>query len=271
MKRCIPPARLAAKLKASIRDADILLLLLDYDGTLMPIAGRPKDAIPTARLIGLLRRLERAPGVICAIVTGRTIRSIRRLLPLRHTWFVGIHGVNIALGRGRSRRLVEVARARAAIARVIRRVRAAIDSSFTMENKRYALSLHTRLAEPAKTRRAVRTFLAAMDTHVRLGVLEIVWCKGAVEARPAGANKGIVPDAILRIHPGKKAFCVAMGDDHTDEDLFRSVRARGTGAAIIIADRHPTCAPHRLRDTADAQDFLSLLLSIRESKTRGRI
>jgi trehalose-phosphatase len=54
--------------------------LLDYDGTLVPFAPRPRDAVPTPRVVDLVARLAGAAGVTAAIVSGRARADLDALL-----------------------------------------------------------------------------------------------------------------------------------------------------------------------------------------------
>ena len=73
-----------------------LVLLLDIDGTLAPIAGRPGDAAlpPATRLV--VDQLARTGGVHVVAISGRSARDSRRLICLDDTWVIGNHGLEVA-------------------------------------------------------------------------------------------------------------------------------------------------------------------------------
>ncbi|MGH9374081.1 MAG: trehalose-phosphatase, partial [Vicinamibacterales bacterium] len=62
-----PSADTIARLKKAPR----LALLLDYDGTLVPIAPTPELAQPQADLLSLLGALAARPGTCVHLVSGR--------------------------------------------------------------------------------------------------------------------------------------------------------------------------------------------------------
>src|SRR6266446_5392339 len=68
---------------------------LDYDGTLAPLAPTPAEAVPLPGTLELLRQLAQAPGVLVAVVTGRTIVDVRRALEVPGIYYVGLHGLEI--------------------------------------------------------------------------------------------------------------------------------------------------------------------------------
>ena len=68
------PGGAAAARKAllmRLQEAEDLLLLLDYDGTLVPYTPTPELARPDATLLELLEELTRRPGTELHVVSGR--------------------------------------------------------------------------------------------------------------------------------------------------------------------------------------------------------
>lgn len=267
MRKIWKPGEIVEKLKGRLQKARRLALFLDYDGTLRPIAARPEDATPGAALLALLRRLERTDRMTVAIVTGRPVRNIRKFLPLRHTWFVGTHGVECCHGIATPRRLIDTREAETAIQKIIERLEPELDPSFTLEKKGFSLSLHYRLAAPARQRDVFKFLRKWTRPYVSNRILKVTWSKGAVEAAPFEANKGLAVEAVLQGNSEKETFCMAMGDDRIDEALFRKVHKAG-GTAIGVGDR-PGIAGMRLGSPRDAQDFLTRLHKIWSLKTKA--
>ena len=69
-----------AVLSARLRSAERLVLLLDYDGTLVPFARAPDLATPDPPLRELLTALAAKPGVYVHIVSGRSKETLERWL-----------------------------------------------------------------------------------------------------------------------------------------------------------------------------------------------
>ncbi|HSE97348.1 MAG TPA: bifunctional alpha,alpha-trehalose-phosphate synthase (UDP-forming)/trehalose-phosphatase, partial [Blastocatellia bacterium] len=65
-------------LSYSLRDAERLLLLLDYDGTLVPFAVTPELAPPDDELKELLRKLAERPSTSLHILSGRTRSTLEK-------------------------------------------------------------------------------------------------------------------------------------------------------------------------------------------------
>ena len=63
----------------------ILALLLDYDGTLAPIAKHPDLAVIPAETKSVLERLANRPDVHISIISGRSVHNVKQM--------VGIEGL----------------------------------------------------------------------------------------------------------------------------------------------------------------------------------
>ena len=62
--------------------------------------------------------------------------------------------------------------------------------------------------------------------------------------------------AMLEAPPFRGRLPAFVGDDHTDEHGFEAVRGRG-GIAVLVGDRQPSEARHRLPDTAAVRAWLA--------------
>ncbi len=101
--------------------------------------------------------------------------------------------------------------------------------------------------------------LHAREIFAPLG-LELLAGKRMVEVRHIGINKGMVIQRILS-NGDENSTIIAIGDDVTDEDMFRAVP---DNAMTIAVGTLSSVAKHRLRDPADVRLLLELL-NIQES------
>src|SRR6185369_2814198 len=76
------------------RDAGRVLLALDFDGTLSPIAARPEAAVLPRATASALAGLAARGDVTVAILSGRSVADIRRRLGLDCV-YAGNHGLEI--------------------------------------------------------------------------------------------------------------------------------------------------------------------------------
>src|SRR5262249_32409943 len=154
-----------------------------------PLAPTPAQAVVSPEARQTLDELARADGAYVAIVTGRGIADARRLVGVQGAWYVGNHGLEVA-PPGEPPIVseavepfappVEVAAAR--LGQLVRAVPGAI-----LENKRWSLSVHYRLAP--------RELVPELGLGVRkvareLG-LDVTGGKEVLELRPpVRINKG---------------------------------------------------------------------------------
>jgi trehalose-phosphatase len=237
-------------------------LFLDYDGTLSPIAPRPELAALPADMREVLRRLSvRFPVVV---VSGRRREDASALVGLPDLVYAGSHGFDIAgpppvagapplrleVGDGIPERIDRAAER-------LRRELAGIEGVL-VEPKRFAISVHFRLADESEVpriERAVDETLAAVPGlrkgHGRMLfelLPDIDWDKGRAVLW--------LLDALGLDRPEVLPFYV--GDDLTDEDAFQAVAGRGIGI-VVGEEPRETAAQYRLRDTEEVRELLEKL------------
>src|SRR5258708_31153418 len=67
-------------------------ILTDLDGTLLPFARTPEEAVPTPELRQLVADLAAQPGVTLAIVSGRKRETLEEFFPAPGPLLVAEHG-----------------------------------------------------------------------------------------------------------------------------------------------------------------------------------
>ena len=239
-------------------DGRRLVVLLDYDGTLSPIAPRPEDALLPAATREVLHCL--GERWLTAVISGRSLADVRGLVGLDHLIYAGNHGLEIEgpAGSGIRRNLAEdfvpdVAAAAAGLDAALADVEGSL-----VENKRYSLSVHYRLVAPEQ----VPAVEAAVDAAVaRQPKLRKRLGKKVFELRPGLAwDKGKAVRWLLDTIDDQRAglLPVYVGDDVTDEDAFVELADDGVG---VLVSEHPreTAATHRLLNTEAARRFLARL------------
>jgi trehalose-phosphatase len=239
------------------------VILLDIDGTLAPIAPRPEMAVVDPEMLAAIDRLARAERTVVAIVSGRAVSDGRRLVPVAGTWTVGNHGIE-TMDPGGDVVVHELARTfEHAVARALARmtdVAGDIDG-VVIENKRWSLSIHFRVAAPEA---GPLIDAAAVDVARTLGLV-VTRGKGVVEIRPPTVvNKGTASVALVRrLGAGTPGASIAyLGDDETDEDAFRAVRAEWPRSVAVRVGGTITRASAAEFTLADHYAVRELLLAI---------
>ncbi len=207
-------------LAAALADvaAQRLLLLLDYDGTLVPIVAQPALGLPDARLKVLLRALAERHEV--HLVTGRSRGSIEAMLGELP---IALHAEHGLWSREGGVWVPEAAvdlswrpAVEALLGQISRRTQASM-----LEIKDACLTWHYRGVEPQLARARLselRHRLMRLPEHDRF---EVLAGRKAIEIRPLGAHKGTLASKLAtRFAPGA---IVAAGDDTTDEQIFAAL------------------------------------------------
>jgi trehalose 6-phosphate phosphatase len=219
-------------------------LFLDVDGTLIEIAPRPDLVRVPSELPGLIARVAAEREGALALISGRPLVQIDRLL---HPWqgaAAGMHGIERRGADGRLHCALDSAGA-AALDRLRPRFAALAgnDSRLIFEDKEGTLALHYRAAPERELE--IRAHAEALQREVT--VLRLIVGKMVVEFQPRNVNKGRAIAAFLSEPPFLGRLPIFVGDDTTDEDGFAEIRCRG-GIAVRVGPRREaeTAATHSL-------------------------
>lgn len=230
------------------------LLLLDYDGTLVPFAPDPNRAVPDEELITLLTRLAVRPGTRVCLISGRGREKLAEWFKHTGVDLVAEHGAWIRPAGGEWRN-PQAMRSdwMEALKPILHSYVDRLPGSF-LEEKEFSLAWHYRKAnlEMAEVRaKELKDALIQYTANLDVQVLE---GKKVVEVRNSGVNKGsAVGEFLAGASPG---FILAIGDDQTDEDMFRVLPA---GSLTIRVGPQPSLAQHFLRDFREVRAFLQML------------
>lgn len=72
-----------------------LALLLDYDGTLAPIAPHPDLATLPHETRSVLQRLSNLSDVYIAVISGRAVENVKNMVGIEGITYAGNHGLEI--------------------------------------------------------------------------------------------------------------------------------------------------------------------------------
>lgn len=254
----IPAARLAGR---------PLLIMLDVDGTLAPIALLPSLARVPEETRRIVARLARHSGIAVALVSGRAAHDARRLVAVDSVWTIGNHGAEVMSPSGdvavepsmmRFRPLIEAAAV--ALEPLVDAVEDVI-----VENKSWSLAVHYRAADE----RLVPMLRERVTRVATANGLRVADGKKVFEVRPpVDVNKG---SAVVQL-AGKLgalasgASLLFAGDDATDEDAFRRLRSDYPNAVTIHVGESPdSAAEFRVRGPNEIRE---LLVSIADDADR---
>lgn len=243
------------QIKCAYHEATSRLLLLDYDGTLVPFTRNPEDAAPSAELLALLREMAADKKNKVVINSGRNYQVLDRWfqemeldLAAEHGLFYKENGVwhqNLPGDVVWDDEIIDI-------------IQHAIDKTpgSYLEKKNASLVWHYRnvdiwLAE-LRSQQLINALIAPCT---RLN-LQIVHGNKIVEIKPTDINKG--SETLRRLEQKEYDFVLAIGDDTTDEDMFRVLPP--DGISIKVGSFSPA-AKYRIPLQSSVIPFLSNLIN----------
>lgn len=239
------PARLE---RPPLIDLQKHALFLDLDGTLLEIEERPELVASDRALRELLRDLSEAMNGALAIVSGRSIEDVDRVLHGVAPCVAGLHGQEHRTLETRSTAAPSKAMADALV--TVRKLTDGGVLDAMVENKGAGIALHYRRnPEHAEFVRRVADEIAAIHG------LRTVHGKMVAELTSSDTSKGQAIFKFLQDSTFAGRRPVAVGDDITDEDAFSAARKLG-GFAVHVGDVRSTRASHRLPSVSAVKSWL---------------
>jgi trehalose 6-phosphate synthase/phosphatase len=241
-------------LRVAYRMAKKRLLLLDYDGTLVPFSDDPKSAIPKKELLDTLEALSVDPKNEVVLISGRDKAVLQGWFGKLSLSLIAEHGAWIKKKKDiwcMSKPLS--ASWKPMVMPIMKRYADRLPGAF-VEEKEYSLVWHYRTADPevalVKVSEIVDdlvNFTAKIDAQVLQG-------NKIVEVRSAGINKGTA--LMSWISEGGFDFILAVGDDSTDEDMFRVLPE--TAYSLKVGNSE-SCAKFRLKNQNNVLELMGKL------------
>ncbi len=237
------------------------LLMLDYDGTIAPFTVQRDEAWPPPRSLRLLRRIGAGSHTTLALISGRPLHEVERLIGDVPAVLVGEHGWERRTQDGSIVRQSLDESAETAIDDAAAMARAAGWGEL-IERKRCAVVLHTRALPRPRALAAQEGCERAWRELERSGNVMVDRIDGGVELRARGRDKGTAVLSLLsQSAPG--TLGVYVGDDVSDEEAFEVVSDWGFGV-LVSATGRPTRAEARLPSCEAVAEFLGTWLATTE-------
>jgi trehalose 6-phosphate synthase/phosphatase len=231
-------------------------LFLDYDGTLVPFAKHPKLAIPNSDLRKLLTLLSSDTRTEATIISGRdshTLEEWFRDIPIN---LVAEHGAAVRLKNGNWIHDRDADQTWKPRIRPTLELFAQRSPGSMIEEKTHTLAWHYRNVDPELGFVRSRELLDNLHHLLRNTPLNIVDGNKVIEVRMSGVDKGSVASRLLA--QDHYDFVLAVGDDKTDEDMFRALAER---AVTIKIGSGNTLAQYSLSNQVEVINLLNQLLN----------
>ncbi len=245
-----------------------LAIFLDYDGTLTPIVETPDQAILSKDTKVLLRELVKIPDCKLAIISGRSLADIERLVGIKEIEYVGNHGLEMggsainfeSLLTPQFKKIMEQIKCDLS-------AQLAVVKGALVEDKGLTLSIHYRLVSEKDISKFKNIFNQVTQPFVSKKEIWIELGKKVFEIRPPvewGKGKAIL--WLLKkeqyVSNKFKVFSIYLGDDLTDENAFAAIK--NSGLAILIGSAKSSHAKYYLKDTQEVAQFLKEILELKK-------
>lgn len=245
---------------------ETILLFLDFDGTLAPIASTPARVQFPSRTKKILRQLHSLPNIKLVIISGRDLDDIKKIVGIPGIVYVGNHGCQIS-GVGidwqhdfpvvRQRKMRKLNKELSITMKEIRGV--------LIENKNMSIAVHYRNVKNKDMPKFQKTLTKILRPYIVPLFIKVSVGKKVVEFGLATPwNKGKAVNRIIhRIKISERIdshVSVYIGDDVTDETAFKTLKHKGI--TIHVGTGTQSAASYYLRNPAEVATFLGKLSTI---------
>jgi trehalose 6-phosphate synthase/phosphatase len=253
------------RMVADFKKARKRCVLLDYDGTLSPLQKMPSMASPTNELLDLLTQLCNNDENEVVIISGRDAQTLEQWLGKLPVSLVAEHGAAIKRKGEEWKEQATMSTEWKDRIRPIMQLFVNRCAGSFVEEKKSTLAWHYRNTHPDlgfSRSRDLRNNLLQLTGNTPLQVID---GNKVLEVRLVGVDKGTTALNMLRtIDPD---FVLCIGDDTTDEDMFRSISGEGY---TVKVGRGNTAAEYTILSQKDVFPFLRRFLDpVRTEQTQS--
>ncbi|TSD67281.1 bifunctional alpha,alpha-trehalose-phosphate synthase (UDP-forming)/trehalose-phosphatase [Inquilinus sp. KBS0705] len=238
------------------------LLLLDYDGTLIPFSKEPSEAIPDPILLQTLKDLSADKRNHIYIISGRDSESLEKWLGHLEVGLIAEHGAKIKnIGRGWQNEAFRADEDWMAKIRPLMELQSDKCVRSFIEEKEFSLAWHYRNAELVHGGlMAKELFNRLLNATANLPVNVLAGNK-VIEVRPNGIDKGSAVTKL--ISEQSYDFILCLGDDKTDEDMFK-ILASVDVAYTIKVGQDASFAKYNIQSPHVVRTFLQTIVDYPE-------
>ncbi|PIN18212.1 Trehalose-6-phosphate synthase component TPS1 [Handroanthus impetiginosus] len=244
------------------------LILLDYDGTMMP--QDRVDKSPSQEVISVLSSLCNDPNNIVFIISGRGKDSLGK-------WFSQCERLGLSAEHGYFTRWIKSSEWESCrlsidldwkniVLPVMEHYTEATDGS-SIEQKESALVWHHQEADPDFGLWQAKELLDHLENVLANDPVVVKSGQQIVEVKPQGVSKGVVVKNLIDTmrKTGKPAdFVLCIGDDRSDEEMFEAIATSVANRSLPVTSevfactvgQKPSMAKYYLDDTSEVIKML---------------
>jgi trehalose 6-phosphate synthase/phosphatase len=238
-------------------DSENRLFLLDYDGTLVNFHEDPKKALPSERIMKTLEQITKDERNDVVIISGRDKKILENIFGQMNVGLIAEHGIFDRSNGAKEWQchLPSEPTWKSTIRDILEAYVDRTPGSF-IEEKDYSLVWHYRKVDNdlgiMRTHELVDR-LSHVISRYRLQILE---GNKVIEIKNWEINKGRATSKWLKNK--KYDFVLAIGDDYTDEDIFRALTSDHFSIKVGNA---PSSARFHVKSVEEVHSLLQRIAS----------
>ena len=239
-----------------------LLLLLDYDGTLVPIESKPEYAIIDQNHLRKLKNLLKNKNVKMTVVSGRKSNFLKNQLKSLNIDMAAEHGAtyyDVSKKRWKSLVSSDIKSWYSMAKQIMEAYTFHVPGSF-IEKKEYSISWHYRNSPHEFAEYQANRMKQELEGGLANLPVTTIHGKKVIESKSLEASKGNFVQWYLENKNDLNGLCIiCMGDDHTDEEMF--MRLPAEAVSIKVGDGF-TNAQYMIENQEKVYTVLSELVKI---------
>jgi trehalose 6-phosphate synthase/phosphatase len=200
---------------------------------LVPFVNDPKMARPDQELLALLAALGADATNEVVIVSGRSRRDLEEWFGKLPVALVAEHGAWLRPEGSEWRMLKAITTDWKPRVRPILQLYEDRLPGALLEEKEFSLAWHYRRADPEQASLRAKELLDDLADYTRNIDVQVLEGNKVLEIRNTGVSKGSAAKEWLATHGPE--FILAIGDDWTDEDLFRALPPSAHSVRVGLA------------------------------------
>ncbi|MGB3618358.1 MAG: bifunctional alpha,alpha-trehalose-phosphate synthase (UDP-forming)/trehalose-phosphatase [Catalinimonas sp.] len=230
------------------------LILFDYDGSLVNFVVNPLQARPDRELISLLRDLTHNERNTVVVVSGRDRAFLEELFEDLPLSIVAEHNVWQHRPESGWKKTVNSDDSwKGEIKQVLDSFVDRTPGSF-IEEKEYSMAWHYRVVDSGLGEMRIHELTELLSHKVTTLNLQVIEGNKVIEVRTAGINKGHA--ARQWVSEADWDFVMAVGDDYTDEEMFKVLPKEAYTLKVGYQD---TVARYNVESVAEVRSLISAL------------
>jgi trehalose 6-phosphate synthase/phosphatase len=244
----------AKRIRSSYLAAKKRILFLDYDGTLVGFNANINKATPDTELYYIIKRLVQDDKNEVVVISGRDYKKLEE-------WF-GNTGVHMISEHGAWQKSKDQSwesirglndRWKEDIFPILQMYVDRTPGAF-IEEKSFSLVWHYRKAQNGLGELRSNELINNLEYLTKDRGLQLLPGNKVIEIKNIEVNKGKA--ALSRLYSNDYDFVLAIGDDHTDEDIFKALPE--TSYTIKVGST-VSAASYYLRSPQEVRNFLRVL------------